>query len=232
MEQLSALQDGHDFIGDVRGKGLMLGMEIVDPDRMDEMGNPKGNGQLARKLQAACFAHGLIVELGGRDGAVMRLLPPLNVDAAQVDAISAVISRACQIVDGQIRESMPECGRTARNASCEEAELSNLSALAEACTTASKLASSVRQPSSWSLKWSNRIVLPSTFSALEKRARAPMRSGCGWPAPCCRRLRMTQRIRERALKASVNCWTARCARSSEQVKSLARTACDSAAEFG
>ena len=114
----------------------MLGMEMVDPDRMDEMGNPKGNGQLARKLQAACFAEGLIVELGGRHGAVMRLLPPLNVDAAQVDAICAVISRACQIVDGQIREGMPECGRTARQPSCEESELSHLTALAEACTTA------------------------------------------------------------------------------------------------
>ena len=136
MDQLFALQDRHDFIGDVRGKGLMLGMEMVDPDGMDEMGNPKGNGQLARKLQAACFAEGLIVELGGRDGAVMRLLPPLNVDAAQVDAICAVISRACQIVDGQIRESMPECGRTVRQPSCEEPELANLTALAEACTTA------------------------------------------------------------------------------------------------
>ena len=97
MDQLLTLQRRHAFIGDVRGKGLMLGIEITDPESMDEVGRPKGSGALARKLQAACFSEGLIVELGGRHGAVMRLLPPLNVSAAQVDAICYVISRACRL---------------------------------------------------------------------------------------------------------------------------------------
>ena len=118
MDQLLTLQRRHAFIGDVRGKGLMLGIEITDPESMDEVGRPKGSGALARKLQAACFSEGLIVELGGRHGAVMRLLPPLNVTAAQVDAICYVISRACRREDGEERgepKRAPICtGRNSR----------------------------------------------------------------------------------------------------------------------
>ncbi|MHA7166517.1 diaminobutyrate--2-oxoglutarate transaminase, partial [Burkholderia pseudomallei] len=40
---------------------------------------------LARALKRYCFAHGLIVETGGRHGAVVRLLPPLTVSAAELD---------------------------------------------------------------------------------------------------------------------------------------------------
>src|SRR3954453_8753820 len=127
MDQLLALQGRHKFIGDVRGKGLMLGMEITDPECMDEMERPTGSGALARKLQAACFSEGLIVELGGRHGAVMRLLPPLNVSASQVDAICAVISRACQIVEGG-----EERGGSKRSPVRDEVESANLAALAEA----------------------------------------------------------------------------------------------------
>jgi len=127
MERLCTLQRRHEFIGDVRGKGLMLGMEIIDPECVDEMGRPKGSGDLARKLQAACFSEGLIVELGGRHGAVMRLLPPLNVNAAQVDAICGAIAQACQIV-----ERVEERSGSKRSA-YKGAELANLTTLAEAC---------------------------------------------------------------------------------------------------
>jgi diaminobutyrate-2-oxoglutarate transaminase len=128
MDQLLTLQSRHEFIGDVRGKGLMLGMEIIDPECMDEIGRPQGSGALARKLQAACFSEGLIVELGGRHGAVMRLLPPLNVSAAQVDDICGAIARACQIVDGPQDRSGPK-----RRPANEGTELANLAALAERC---------------------------------------------------------------------------------------------------
>lgn len=98
LERLTDLQSKFDFIGDVRGRGLMLGMELVDRNTPDAMGRPVGHGALARDIQAACFADGLIVELGGRNGAVMRLLPPLTVTAEQVDAVCDVIARACHNV--------------------------------------------------------------------------------------------------------------------------------------
>ena len=103
-ERLRDLQERFGFIGDVRGRGLMLGMEIVDRDQPDAIGRPSGHGSLARELQAACFADGLIVELGGRHGAVMRLLPPLTTTAAQVDAVCDVIGRACRTVQAARQE--------------------------------------------------------------------------------------------------------------------------------
>ena len=98
LERLLDLQQIHPFIGDVRGRGLMLGMEIIDPEKTDSLGRALADGNKARELQAACFKRGLLVELGGRNGAVMRLLSPLNITAAQVTAVCNVIPRACQVV--------------------------------------------------------------------------------------------------------------------------------------
>lgn len=122
MDQLLTLQRRYPFIGDVRGKGLMLGMEIITPGCADGVERPKGSGTVARKLQSACFSEGLIVELGGRQGAVMRLLPPLNVTAAQVDAICGVIARACELVE-HAEEQSPSTLHSPE-----------LAALAEACS--------------------------------------------------------------------------------------------------
>jgi diaminobutyrate-2-oxoglutarate transaminase len=121
-EQLLTLQRRYPFIGDVRGKGLMLGVEIVTPGCTDSMERPKGSNAIARKLQAACFSEGLIVELGGREGAVMRLLPPLNVTAAQVDDICGAITHACELVE-HAEDERPSTLHTPE-----------LAALAEACS--------------------------------------------------------------------------------------------------
>ncbi|MGH8966041.1 MAG: aspartate aminotransferase family protein, partial [Actinomycetes bacterium] len=68
------------WISAVRGLGLMLGMELTDP----ATGAPAS--ALASEVQAAALRNGLIIELGGRDDCVIRLLPALNVTAEAVDA--------------------------------------------------------------------------------------------------------------------------------------------------
>ncbi|PPD20425.1 MAG: diaminobutyrate--2-oxoglutarate transaminase [Methylobacter sp.] len=60
-------------VGDIRGKGLMIGIEIVGPN------DNHPNGVLAKQIQKKCLDNGLIVELGGRNDAIIRLLPPLNI---------------------------------------------------------------------------------------------------------------------------------------------------------
>jgi diaminobutyrate-2-oxoglutarate transaminase len=84
-----------DYVGEVRGTGLMLGIEIVDPLTLDGAGRPRGDGALAARIQAECFARGLIVELGGRHGAVIRMLPPLIVTADEVDTICGIVVESC-----------------------------------------------------------------------------------------------------------------------------------------
>jgi diaminobutyrate-2-oxoglutarate transaminase len=51
-------------------------------------------------VQARCLADGLIVELGGRDDCVVRLLPPLNVTAE-------VVEQACAILIDAVRRCAP-----------------------------------------------------------------------------------------------------------------------------
>jgi diaminobutyrate-2-oxoglutarate transaminase len=86
---LEAAQRASRCIGDVRGRGLMLGAEIVEPDgEPDRLGARPAAGTLARRIQTECLRRGLIVELGGRHSAVVRFLPPLIVTDTQVDDIA------------------------------------------------------------------------------------------------------------------------------------------------
>jgi diaminobutyrate-2-oxoglutarate transaminase len=76
--KLAELQKRYPVIGNVRGLGLMIGMEIVKPyEAADHMGCYPADGQLSALLQKKCFEAGLILERGGRNGSVLRLLPSL-----------------------------------------------------------------------------------------------------------------------------------------------------------
>ena len=87
-QKLQALQTRFSCIGEVRGRGLMLGVELIDPNGApDALGHPPANGLLAKALKRACLEHGLILESGGRHGAVMRLLPPLIISADDAEEI-------------------------------------------------------------------------------------------------------------------------------------------------
>lgn len=85
-QRLGHLASRHCFVSEVRGAGLMIGMEIVDP----ESGRP--DPLRARAIQGAVLRRGLILELGGRLDAVLRLLPPLNVSRPVIDAAMEIMT--------------------------------------------------------------------------------------------------------------------------------------------
>ena len=93
LARLQALSEDHPTIGDVRGRGLMIGMELVDPEaaplagRSERPGAPPADPVLAAAVQQECLNRGLIVELGGRHSAVVRLLPPLTLTDEQATAV-------------------------------------------------------------------------------------------------------------------------------------------------
>ncbi|MET9512906.1 diaminobutyrate--2-oxoglutarate transaminase family protein [Streptomyces flavidovirens] len=93
MGQLQGLAADHPCIGNVRGRGLMIGIELVDPDASpgDESrtstGVPPAASALAAAVQQECLERGLIVELGGRHAGVVRLLPPLTLTDEQASAV-------------------------------------------------------------------------------------------------------------------------------------------------
>ncbi len=97
--RLAALRQDHPCIAEIRGKGLMLGIEIVDPKRVDALGQPLADGQRAARIQAAALRHGLMIEKGGRHGAVLRFLPPLNITDDQIDFAARAFTHAMQATE-------------------------------------------------------------------------------------------------------------------------------------
>lgn len=92
---LSQLQSDFPQIGDVRGRGLMIGAEIVEPSSAEGIAAPQSAApELASALQAECLRRGLIVELGGRHGSVVRFLPPLVITGPQIDHVLAIFAAA------------------------------------------------------------------------------------------------------------------------------------------
>jgi len=96
---LQQIASDHPCIGEVRGRGLMLGIEIVQPGGTpDRLGHPPASGEIASAVQQSCLRRGLILELGGRHGATVRLLPPLIITEAEVDRVAEIFGEALRDV--------------------------------------------------------------------------------------------------------------------------------------
>ncbi|MGO8871008.1 MAG: 4-aminobutyrate--2-oxoglutarate transaminase [Acidimicrobiales bacterium] len=74
--RLGALQADHPAIGDVRGRGAMMAVEIVRPGTLEP------DPDTTRRIVQACHRAGVVVLSCGSYGNVIRLLPPLVIDPA------------------------------------------------------------------------------------------------------------------------------------------------------
>ncbi len=88
MQRLSAMQARHDVIGDIRGRGAMIAMELVKP------GTTEPNPALAGAIAKACHAEGVVVLTAGTYGNVLRFLPPLVIPQALLSEGLDVLERA------------------------------------------------------------------------------------------------------------------------------------------
>lgn len=92
------------IIGDVRGRGLMQGIEFIDPEGpKDIMGHPKPSGKIAAEVQKRCFENHLVMEKGGRSGSVMRCLCALTVTDDEISTMLDIFSRVVKEIDSEIR---------------------------------------------------------------------------------------------------------------------------------
>jgi len=85
--RLRQLMDVHPLIGDVRGLGLMLGVDIVK-DRATRAKNP----ELRDAIVVECFKRGLLVL--GAGTSTIRLSPPLLIDEEQADCAVRLLSES------------------------------------------------------------------------------------------------------------------------------------------
>ena len=79
-------------IAEVRGKGLMIGVEFAAPGSLDPL------PQVADGVLNAARAEGLLVGKGGLHRNVLRIAPPLSITAAEVSEGLAMLERAIRSV--------------------------------------------------------------------------------------------------------------------------------------
>ncbi|HSM12486.1 MAG TPA: aminotransferase class III-fold pyridoxal phosphate-dependent enzyme, partial [Thermoanaerobaculia bacterium] len=81
VERLRALAARHPrLVRDLRGRGLILGLELADG--------------LAARVSRECFRRGLVIETAGAADQVLKLLPPLTISEAELDAGLDIIAAA------------------------------------------------------------------------------------------------------------------------------------------
>jgi 4-aminobutyrate aminotransferase len=91
---LRAVAERHPAIGDVRGLGLMVAMELVRPGVGD---GRSPDAALTKRVQQACFDRGLLLLTAGSHANVIRIIPPLVTTAEEVDEALVIVAEALDI---------------------------------------------------------------------------------------------------------------------------------------
>ena len=92
-ERLLELQSRHAIVGDVRGKGLMLGMELVRDRQSKEPANTE-----AAELLELCRDRGLLIGKGGLYGNVLRIKPPMCLTKDDADFLLACLDESLPLL--------------------------------------------------------------------------------------------------------------------------------------
>ncbi|MBT9282882.1 MAG: aspartate aminotransferase family protein [Hydrogenibacillus schlegelii] len=91
QDGLRALQDLYPAIGDVRGKGLMVGVELVH-------GGKRPAPDLLRRWMEAARKRGLLIGKGGLYGNVARIAPPITIGRSEAEEIVRILKAAMEDV--------------------------------------------------------------------------------------------------------------------------------------
>ena len=94
LEGIRGLQHSHPFIGDVRGKGLMIGVELVVP------GSKTPDTAAAARVLEETKARGLLIGKGGLHGNVLRIAPPLTLTEDEGAEGLDILTQALAAVGG------------------------------------------------------------------------------------------------------------------------------------
>ena len=94
LPRLQSLASRHAAVGDVRGRGAMLAVELVVP------GTREPDAALTAAVAARCHAGGVVVLTCGSEGNVLRFLPPLVIGEALLDDALDVLGEAFGALTG------------------------------------------------------------------------------------------------------------------------------------
>lgn len=105
LAQLQQIKAAHPIVGDVRGQGLLVGLEFVADLESKAPFEPKM--QVAKRISDATFANGLLSYPGqgtvdGTSGDHIMYAPPLTITRAQIDELIAILDAAIGQVEAEV----------------------------------------------------------------------------------------------------------------------------------
>jgi 4-aminobutyrate aminotransferase len=104
VKHLRELREHYEIIGDVRGRGLLIGVEVVR-----DKSKKTPDKSLALKIVWRAWERGLILLTVGRYGNVIRIAPPLNTPREVVNRALEVIEESIRdVVEGRVPDSVLE----------------------------------------------------------------------------------------------------------------------------
>lgn len=89
IKRLKEMESKYEIIGEVRGKGLMIGIEIVKDKKSKEPMHDK-----CKEIRKLCADYGLLVGIGGFWANVIRIQPPLTINEEHVDKAMEAFEKA------------------------------------------------------------------------------------------------------------------------------------------
>ncbi|TMW70720.1 aspartate aminotransferase family protein [Alteribacter natronophilus] len=90
-KRLEEIKESHSCIGKIRGEGLMIGIEIVDP----ETGLPDGDAMFS--ILDTALENGVLFYFCGNASEVIRMIPPLTVTKEQIDEGLDMLEKALSV---------------------------------------------------------------------------------------------------------------------------------------
>jgi 4-aminobutyrate aminotransferase len=96
MNGLRHIGDENPVVGDVRGKGLMIGIELVEP------GGDTPSVRAAVKMMEETRKRGLLVGKGGLNGNVLRLAPPMTLTEPETDEALRILEESIVVTNEEL----------------------------------------------------------------------------------------------------------------------------------
>ena len=90
MQELRRITKNMSHVGEVRGIGMMIGIEFNDKD-----GNP--SKEMAERVAEKCLENKLLVLTCGPQGQVIRLIPPLNITDSEVEKALEILEKSLSL---------------------------------------------------------------------------------------------------------------------------------------
>ncbi len=95
LDRLRKFAQGRQYIGEVRGRGLMIGIEFNRPD-----GEP--SRPITKHVMQNCLENKLLVLNCGEHGHVIRLMPPLTISDAEAEKACEILEKCMDIKEGEV----------------------------------------------------------------------------------------------------------------------------------